>query len=212
MVDLSRVHGRRDRHRDRLGVATAADLLRRRARSGIAFRAITTTAVAFGAFLAVVAVYAILTARGRDPERCSCGRDGASAHLDVSRPAPAPAAALPRRGPWATAAGRSRSPSSPRCSCSAGCRARHREPHDLARVRHGFSCSPRCSRPALARPAQARVPRRWTAVLLASLVVVAVLFVDAAMRAKTDHRADTTVAQAIRTIRASFSGSTRSSG
>jgi len=44
-----------------------------------------------------------------------------------------------------------------------------------------------------------RAPLRWTAVLFALLVVVAILFVDAAMqRAKTDHRPDTTVAQAIK--------------
>jgi len=44
----------------------------------------------------------------------------------------------------------------------------------------------------------ARAPRRWTAVLLGLLLIVAVLFVDAAMqRARTDHRSETSVAKTI---------------
>jgi O-antigen ligase len=43
-----------------------------------------------------------------------------------------------------------------------------------------------------------RAPWRWTAVLMGLLLVVAVLFVDAAMqRARTDHKPDTSVAQTI---------------
>jgi O-antigen ligase len=43
-----------------------------------------------------------------------------------------------------------------------------------------------------------RAPRRWTAILIALLIVVGVLFVDAAMRrAKSDHGEAATVAQAI---------------
>jgi O-antigen ligase len=43
-----------------------------------------------------------------------------------------------------------------------------------------------------------RAPLRWTVIVLSLLLLVGILFVDAAVqRAKTDHRPDTSVAQAI---------------
>lgn len=169
------------------------------ARTGPAFRALSTTAAAVGALLALLAIHAVLTGGGADPEKMlvrSHGGVGAfSTYIALLLPL-LPLLLAPR--PMGYGSG-------PVSFGIVGIlfvllliAARVTENRMIwVAFAVGFVVAA-----GLAawrwRVRLSRAPLRWMAVLLALLLVVGVLFVDAAMqRAKSDHRADTSVAQAI---------------
>ena len=181
------------------GVATAT-IFYVAARSGIAFRAMTTTAVAVGAFLALVAVYAILTGAGADPEKMLVRMHGGvgafSTYLVLLLPL-LPLLLAPR--PMGYGSGPVTLAVFAALFLLLLVAARVTE-NRMIWLAFGVGFVFAAMLAAWRwRGRLRRAPLRWTAVLFALLVVVAVLFVNAAMqRAKTDHRPDTTVAQAIK--------------
>jgi O-antigen ligase len=170
------------------------------ARSGVAFRAITTTAVAVGALLAAVAIYSILTAAGADPEKLLVRMHGGvgafSTYLVLLVPL-LPLLLAPRpmgygNGPVMLAVFAALF-----VLLLVAARVTENRMIWLA-FGTGFAFAAMLAAWRW-RGRLKRAPLRWTAVLFALLAVVAVLFVDAALqRATTDHRPDTTVAQAIK--------------
>ena len=168
-------------------------------RTGASFRAIATTAVGVAVLLSVIAIHAVLLRAGTDPEKMLAylhGGVGAfSTYLVLVVPL-LPMLLAPRPIGYGTGAAS--------VACVAGsfillivaARATENRMIWLA-FGAGFIVAA-----GLAawrwRARLARAPWRWTAVLLALLLVLGVLFVDAAMqRARTDHRDDTSVARTI---------------
>jgi len=168
-------------------------------RTGASFRAIATTAVGVAVLLSVIAIHAVLLRAGTDPEKMLTylhGGVGAfSTYLVLVVPL-LPMLLAPRPIGYGTGAAS--------VACVAGsfillivaARATENRMIWLA-FGAGFIVAA-----GLAawrwRARLARAPWRWTAVLLALLLVLGVLFVDAAMqRARTDHRDDTSVARTI---------------
>ena len=168
-------------------------------RGGRSFRAVTTTAVVVAVGLAIVAIHAVLLRAGADPEKMLAhfhGGVGAFSTWLVLVVPLLPMLLAPRplgfgTGPVAVA-----------CVTSSfilllvAARATENRMIWLA-FGVGFVVAA-----ALAawrwRMRLARAPWRWAAVLIGLLVVVGVLFVDAAMqRARVDHRPDTSVAQTL---------------
>ena len=168
-------------------------------RGAASFRAIATTAVGVAVLLSVIAIHAVLLRAGADPEKMLAylhGGVGAfSTYLVLVVPL-LPMLLAPRPLGYGTGAAS--------VACVAGsfillivaARATENRMIWLA-FGAGFIVAA-----GLAawrwRARLARAPWRWTAVLLALLLVLGVLFVDAAMqRARTDHRDDTSVAKTI---------------
>jgi len=180
------------------GVATAT-IFYVAARSGIAFRAMTTTAVAVGAFLALVAVYAILTGAGADPEKMLVRMHGGvgafSTYLVLLLPL-LPLLLAPR--PMGYGSGPVTLAVFAALFLLLLVAARVTE-NRMIWLAFGAGFIVAAGLAAWRwRARLARAPWRWTAVLLALLLVLGVLFVDAAMqRARTDHRDDTSVARTI---------------
>ncbi|MCC6197320.1 MAG: O-antigen ligase family protein [Burkholderiales bacterium] len=181
------------------GVATAT-IFYVAARSAVAFRALVTMAALTGAFLALVAIHGILAGGGIDPEKLLQPQHGGvgafSTFIALLLPllplllAPRPigygTGPLPMAGFIALFA-----------LLLVAARVTENRMIWLA-LAAGFVTAA-----ALAawrwRGRLARAPLRWTATVAALLLLVGVLFVDATVqRAKTDHRADTTLAQAIK--------------
>jgi O-antigen ligase len=168
------------------------------ARSGAAFRAVATTAVGIAVLLSILAIHAVIV-RGGDPEKMIAHLHGGvgafSTYLVLVVPL------LPMlfaRRPLGYGTG----PVTVACVASSfillivAARTTENRMIWLA-FAAGFIVAG-----GLAawrwRGRLKRAPWRWTAVLLALLLLVGVLFMDAAMqRARMDHRPDTTVAQAI---------------
>ena len=168
-------------------------------RTGASFRAIATTAVGVAVLLSVIAIHAVLLRAGTDPEKMLTYLNGGvgafSTYLVLVVPL-LPMLLAPRPLGYGTGAAS--------VACVAGsfillivaARATENRMIWLA-FGAGFIVAA-----GLAawrwRARLARAPWRWTAVLLALLLVLGVLFVDAAMqRARTDHRDDTSVARTI---------------
>ena len=178
------------------GMATAT-IFYVAARSGASFRTLTVAAVACAGFLSALAVFAAMTTGTFDPEHAldrSHGGAGAfSTYLVLVMPL-LPLLLAPKpvgfgSGPWPL-------------SITAGVfalllvAARLTENRMIwVALATGFLVAA-----VLAawrwRARLIRAPKRWGGVLLALLVVLAVLFVDAAVqRARTDFKPDTPVAQ-----------------
>ena len=167
-------------------------------RGAASFRAVATTAVAVGVLLSVIAIHAVLLHAG-DPEKMLAHLHGGvgafSTYLVLVVPL-LPMLLAPR--PLGYGTGRA----SVACVTASfillivAARATENRMIWLA-FATGFIVTA-----GLAawrwRGRLARAPWRWTAVLLTLLLVVGVLFVDAAMqRARTDHRDETSVAKTI---------------
>ncbi len=180
------------------GLATAA-IYYVAGRTGTAFRAITTTAVAAGALLAALALQTVWAHPGADPEKLLVATHGGvgafSTYLVLLVPL-LPLLLAPRplgygSGPLAIVATLA-------TFVLLLAAARITENRMIwVSFAVGFLASA-----ALAgwrwRVRLARAPLRWSAILVALLVVVGLMFVDAAMqRARSDHRADASVAQAL---------------
>jgi O-antigen ligase len=181
------------------GIATAT-IFYVAARSGIAFRTMVTMAALTGAFLALIAIHGILTGGGIDPEKMLQRQHGGvgafSTFVALLLPllplllAPRPmgygTGPLPMAGFIALFA-----------LLLIAARVTENRMIWLA-LAAGFVVAAGLA--ALRwRSRLARAPLRWTATVVALLLLVGVLFVDAAVqRAKSDRRADTTVAQAIK--------------
>jgi O-antigen ligase len=169
------------------------------ARGGAAFRAVATTAVGVAVLLSILAIHAVLLRAGADPEKMLAHLHGGvgafSTYLVLVVPL-LPMLLAPR--PLGYGSG----PVTVACVASSfvllivAARATENRMIWIA-FAVGFIVAA-CLAAWRWRGRLARAPRRWTAVLLALLLVVAVLFVDAAMqRARTDHRLETSVAKTI---------------
>ncbi|HTQ01125.1 MAG TPA: O-antigen ligase family protein [Casimicrobiaceae bacterium] len=180
------------------GLATAT-IFYVAARSGFAFRAICTTAVASGALLALFAIYLVLANAGADPEKMlvpTHGGVGAYSTFLVLLLPMLPLLLAPRPMGYGSGA-----------TAVALLGATFVLLLVAARVTENRMIWPAFAIGFIASAALAswrwrgrlvRAPKRWTAALLVLLVLVGVLFVDAAMqRARTDHRPDASIAQAI---------------
>ena len=169
------------------------------ARSARAFRAMATTAVGVGVVLSALAIHAVLLQAGADPEKMLAHLHGGvgafSTYLVLAVPL-LPMLLAERPLGYGTG------PLSVACVTSSfillivAARATENRMIWLA-FAVGFVVAA-----AVAawrwRGRLERAPWRWAAVLMGLLVVVAVLFVDAAMqRARVDHKPDTSVAQTI---------------
>jgi len=169
------------------------------ARSGTAFRAVATTAVSVAVLLSVVAIQAVLLRAGADPEKMLSHLHGGvgafSTYLVLVVPL-LPMLLAPRPLGYGTGSVNVACVSASFILLVVAARATENRMIWLA-FAAGFIVAA-----GLAawrwRGRLARAPRRWTAVLLGLLLIVAVLFVDAAMqRARTDHRSETSVAKTI---------------
>jgi O-antigen ligase len=169
------------------------------ARSGAAFRAMVTTAVAVAAFLAVLAIYVVLTSAGADPEKMlvrTHGGVGAFSTYLVLVLAILPLLLAPR--PMGYGTNRWSVPCLGIVFVLLLIAARVTENRMIwLAFAMGFIAFA-----VLAswrwRNRLVRAPWRWTSILLVLLVAVGTLFVDAAMqRAKTDNSQDKSVAQLI---------------
>jgi O-antigen ligase len=180
------------------GLATAT-IFYVAAREGRAFRAMTTTAAVTGAFLALTAIYAVITGGGVDPEKMLQRQHGGvgafSTYLALLLPL-LPLLLAPRAMGYAAS------------STSVGVvallyvlltMAARVSENRMIWIAFAVGFVAAAVLAALRwRNRLERAPLKWTTLVLALLLLVGILFVDAAVqRARTDHRNDTSVAQAI---------------
>ena len=168
------------------------------ARGGAAFRAIATTAVGIAVLLSILAIHAVVIRGGADPENMTHLHGGIGAfstYLVLVVPL-LPMLLAPRPLGYGTGPVTVACVSSSFILLIVAARATENRMIWLA-FAAGFVVAA-----GLAawrwRGRLKRAPWRWTAVLLALLFVVGVLFVDAAMqRARTDRHPETTVTKAL---------------
>lgn len=169
------------------------------ARAGVAFRAISTTAVVAGAFLSILAIHAVLTGAGADPEKMLVRTHGGvgafSTYLVLVLPL-LPLLLAPR--PMGYGAGPLAVALVAVMFVLLLVAARVTENRMIwVAFAVGFIASATLAAWRW-RVRLARAPLRWATVLLCLLLVAGALFVDAAVqRAKMDHRPDASVARAI---------------
>jgi len=168
-------------------------------RGDASFRAVATTAVGIGVLLSVIAIHTVLLRAGADPEKMLARLHGGvgafSTYLVLVIPL-LPMLLAPRPLGYGTGAASVASVAGSFILLIVAARATENRMIWLA-LGIGFIVAA-----GLAawrwRRRLARAPWRWTAVLVALLLVVGVMFVDAAMqRARTDHRDEISVAKTI---------------